>query len=225
MTLTLTKSESRWGWFFLLAQMLVIPFAVSLLCPFLGIRSITDINLICFFLNAALAAYLFRKLLARSFQNCAGRWGQIILTAIKGFGLYWLVNMAVVALILNLQPDFANINDAGVNAMIDERPLLMTLAVIFAAPLAEECLCRGWMFTGLARRSIPLAYAVTAIFFSAAHVSGYIGIYDPKTLGLCFLQYLGPSVVLCRTCRKADSLMAPLLLHSFINALSCIVLR
>ena len=45
-------------------------------------------------------------------------------------------------------------------------PRKACLAVIFAAPLAEECLCRGWMFTGLARRSIPLAYAVTAISHS-----------------------------------------------------------
>ena len=101
---------------------------------------------------------------------------------------------------------------------------MMGLAVIFAAPLAEECIFRGWLFTGLAQRSVTLAYAVSCGLFSAAHVVGYIGLYEPRTLVLCFVQYLGPSFVLCRTCQKDDSLCAPLLLHMAINAMSCIIL-
>ena len=31
MTLTLTKKEIRWGWFFLAAQLLVVAFAVALI--------------------------------------------------------------------------------------------------------------------------------------------------------------------------------------------------
>ena len=53
---------------------------------------------------------------------------------------------------------------------------------------------------------------------------GYIGSYDPLTLMLCFVQYLGPSFVLCRTCQKDDSLCAPLLMHMAVNALGCILL-
>jgi membrane protease YdiL (CAAX protease family) len=225
MTLTLTKNEGRWGWFFLAAQFLLIPTLVAAVCPTLGIRTEADLNLCCFFLEACLGAFLFRELLRHSLRSCAGRWGRILLTALEGFGLYFLVSTAVLWLILLLRPDFSNINDAGVNALIDQRPLLMSLGVVFAAPLAEECLFRGWIFTGLARKSIPLAYCVTALTFSAAHIVGYIGIYDLKTLGLCFLQYLGPSLVLCRTCRKADSLMAPLLLHIFINTIALFTTR
>ncbi len=225
MTLTLTKSEKIFGGVYLLLQMLVIPAAVSVLCVILGITSISAVNLICFFLNAALALVVFRRLLLRSVQSCAGRWGRTILTAVKGFGLYWLLSTAAMVLILTLKPDFANINDASVNTMIDEFPVLMALAVVFAAPLAEECLFRGWMFTGLAQRSLPLAYIVTAGCFSAVHVAGYIGSYDAQTLLLCLVQYLGPSVALCWTCQKSDSLCGPLLLHSFINIIALFTTR
>ena len=225
MTLTLTNQEKKWGWLYLLLQMLLVPFAAAFLCVWLGIRSDTVVNLLCFFVNAALAVLFFRRLLERSFERCRGRWPETVRTAMGGFGLYWLIQIAANSVILSVDPEFGNVNDANVGVMLAESPLLMHIAVIFAAPLAEECLFRGWIFTGLARRSIPLAYAVTCCFFSAVHVVGYIGSYDALTLALCFLQYLGPGVALCWTCQKNDSLCAPLLLHMTINTMACIFVR
>ena len=225
MTLTLTKKEVYGGWFFLLCQFVAVPFAVSLLCVLLGIYSDTVINLVCFFLNAALALILFRQLLTQSFRSCAGRWKGTVLTALKGLGLYWLVNFAVTWLVLSIEPEFGNVNDQNIGAMLGESPLLMTIAVLFAAPLAEECLFRGWIFTGLAEKSKALAYAVTCTFFSAVHILAYIGTYDALTLLLCFVQYLAPSFVLCRTCQRNDSLCAPLLLHMTINTAALFVAR
>ena len=126
---------------------------------------------------------------------------------------------------LLLEPDFGNINDENILAMLEQSPLLMTLAVVFAAPLAEECLFRGWMFTGLAEKSLPLAYALTCTIFSGVHILPYIGTYDVLTLLLCFLQYLAPSYVLCRTCQRDNSLCAPLLLHMTINTAALFVAR
>lgn len=225
MTLTLTKQEKRLGWLYLAAQMLVIPFAVTFVCMLMGIASEADINLICFYVNAALAVIVFRDLLSKSLENSRGRWKETLLTVLKGFGLYWLVSTAVAAAILALKPDFANVNDQSISAMLSERPLLMTVAVLFAAPLAEECLFRGWMFTGLAEKSRALAYAVTCVFFSGVHILAYIGTYDALTLLLCFVQYLAPSYVLCRTCCRDDSLCAPLLLHMTINTAALFVAR
>ena len=224
MTLTLTKNEKILGWIFLLCEFLVIPLAVSIGCILLGITSETVINQTCFFLNAALALLLFRRLLEQSLRSCAGRWGETLLTALVGFALYWVVNLAMTYATTLVEPDFANVNDQSILAMLEESPLLMSLALILAAPLSEECLFRGWMFTGLARKNLPLAYAVTCGTFSAAHVVGYIGLYGPKTLLLCFVQYLGPSFVLCRVCQKNDSLAAPILLHMAVNALGCLMI-
>ncbi len=225
MTLTLTNSERRWGLPFFLLQMLVIPFFVGGFCAIVGITSETAMNLICFYLNGALAVWVFRELLTASFRNAARSWKGTISAAIQGFGLYWVLNMAISFLVFSMEPEFGNVNDSYVVSMLEESPVLMTIAVIFAAPLAEECLFRGWLFTGLAQKSVPLAYAATCALFSAIHVVGYIGHYDARTLLLCFVQYLGPSLALCWACRKNDSLAAPLLMHMFINALACILTR
>ena len=225
MTLTLTKHEKRWGWVYLAAQKLVIPFVVAMVCMAMGITSEADMNLICFYLNAALAAAVFPNLLTKSFSGLRSRWKQTLMTALKGFGLYWLVSTAVAAAILMLKPDFANVNDQSIGIMLGERPVLMTVAVVFAAPLAEECLFRGWLFLGLAEKSRTLAYTVTCVFFSAVHILAYIGTYDALTLLLCFLQYLAPSYVLCRTCARDNSLCAPMLLHMTINTAALFVAR
>ena len=225
MTLTLTKKETFLGWLFLLGQFLVVPFAVTLVCLGMGIESEAAANIICFLVNAVLALIFFRRLLLQSLRTSSGHWKRTLRTALEGFGLYWLVNVAVTWAIMTFEPEFANINDQSIGSMLKETPLLMTLCVIFAAPLAEECLFRGWMFTGLAKRGLPLAYAVTCGFFSAAHILSYIGVYAPRTLFLCFVQYLGPSLVLCRTCHKDDSLCAPLLLHMCINAMGCLIME
>ena len=202
-----------------------MPFAVAFLCALLGIHSETVINELCFFLSAALALVIFRPLLTQSLRNCAGRWKQTMRNTLQGYLLYWLVNIAVTWIVLAIEPEFGNVNDENIGSMLGESPLLMTIAVIFAAPLAEECLFRGWIFTGLAKRNLPLAYAVTCGFFSAAHIMSYLGIYPPRTQLLCIIQYLGPSYVLCRTCHKDDSLCAPLLLHMCINAMGCLYLE
>ena len=225
MTLTLTKQEKRWGWVYLAAQMLVIPFAVAMVCMAMGITSEADMNLICFYLNAALAVAVFPNLLTKSFSGLRSRWKQTLMTALKGFGLYWLVSTAVALAVLALKPDFTNVNDQSIGIMLGERPVLMTVAVVFAAPLAEECLFRGWLFLGLAEKSRTLAYMVTCVFFSAVHILAYIGTYDALTLLLCFAQYLAPSYVLCRTCARDNSLCAPLLLHMTINTAALFVAR
>ena len=225
MTLTLTKFEKRWGWLYALLYLFAVPNAAALVCAMAGITSVTQLNLICFYINAALAVIFFRRLLSRSLYVAEQDWRATVSAAVRGFGLYWAVNFAVTMAILMLRPDFSNVNDQNIGSMVAESPTLMHLALIVAAPLAEECLFRGWIFTGLAEKSVPLAYAVTCGLFSAAHVVGYIGHYDVLTLLLCFFQYIGPSFALCRTCRKSGGLMAPLLLHMTINAIGCFLVR
>ena len=223
MTLTLTNQEKRWGTLYLFLQMLLVPYAAALVCAVLSVDSVAAVNLLGFFVNAILAVIFFRRLLRSSLKNF--RWGRTLRVAATGFGLYWVLNTLVAMAILTLKPDFANINDSGIHAMIDEFPVLMPLAVIFAVPLAEECLFRGWLFTGLAQRSLPLAYGITTLCFASVHMLGYIGTCDALTLLLCTAQYVVPSALLCWVCHRADSLLAPMLLHMTINTIALFTTR
>ena len=223
MTLTLTNFEKKWGLLYLFLQLLFVPFGAAVVCAALGVVSAAAVNLASFFANAALAVVFFRELLRKSLENF--RTGSILKVTAAGFCLYWVLNTLVSVLILTIDPDFSNINDSGINLMIDEFPVLMPLAIVFAVPLAEECLFRGWLFTGLMERSPALAYGVVTLGFAAVHMISYIGTCDALALALCTVQYLVPSAVLCWVCHRSDSLCAPLLLHMMINVLACLFLE
>ena len=223
MTLTLTKQEKCRGALYLFLQMLLVPYAAAMGCHVLCIDSVAAVNLTAFCINAVLAVLFFRRLLLDSLKNF--RWDRTLSAACMGFFLYWVLNTLVMRLILTLKPDFYNINDSGINVMIDEFPVLMPLAVVFAVPLAEECLFRGWIFTGLAQRNLPMAYGITTLCFAFIHTLGYIGTCDALTLILCTAQYLVPSAVLCWVCHRADSLLAPMLLHMTINIIALFTTR
>ena len=225
MTLTLSKGERIGGVFFLLAQFLAVPVAVTLICAWAGIASDAVLNIANFAVNALLALLCFRRLLAESFRRFFSHPKKTLLTALKGLGLYWVVNIAMTALTLMIEPDFGNVNDANILTLMAEQPVLMTLAVIFAAPLAEECLFRGWIFTGLAQRNLPMAYGITTLCFAFIHTLGYIGTCDALTLILCTAQYLVPRAVLCWVCHQADSLLAPMLLHMTLNIIALFTTR
>ena len=223
MTLTLSKQEKCWGAIYLFLQLLLVPYAAAIGCRILSVYSVAAVNLTAFFINAVLAVIFFHRLLLDSLKNF--RWDRTLCSVAVGFFLYWVLNTLVMTAILTLKPDFYNINDSGINVMIDEFPVLMPLAVVFAVPLAEECLFRGWLFTGLAQRSLALAYGITTLSFASVHMLGYIGACDALTLLLCTAQYLVPSAVLCWVCHKADSLLAPILLHMTINTIALFATR
>ena len=138
MTLTLTKHEKTWGWLLPVCQFLIFPVTVSMGCSAMGVYSMAAANVICFFLCAALAAVCFRNVLLESFRRFRAHPEKTLRNALVGFALYWVINIAVTGLTRMIEPDFGNVNDASILAMLAESPLMMGLAVIFAAPLAVE---------------------------------------------------------------------------------------
>ena len=131
----------------------------------------------------------------------------------------------IVSLILRISPDFINVNDATVIALFDEHPALMTVATVLLVPITEETLYRGLLFQGFQRKSRVLAYCLSAGIFSAIHVMGYVGQYDMLTLGLMLLQYLPAGIALAWAYEKADTIVAPILIHIIINLISITALR
>ena len=73
----------------------------------------------------------------------------ILGTALAGFLLLLGANQVMTGLAKLLIPDFINTNNAFVADMVRQSPVTMTLSLVVLVPLAEECLFRGLIFTGL----------------------------------------------------------------------------
>ena len=101
----------------------------------------------------------------------------------------------------------------------------MTLGTVVFVPLAEECFYRGLIFRGLYDKSPIVAYALSMVIFSLAHVVGYVTMADFGTLVLCFFQYLPAGFALAWCYRRSGCIFAPILVHMAVNQTGMLLMR
>ncbi len=224
-SLTLSPMEIGLGWLYLAAEFLLIPSLIYMVGGAMGGFSDSFANFLYYLTNAVFCALIFHNLLHQSLLQAGKRTGQMLLCVLVAFlgnqlcawGMQWLFSL--------IAPEFSNVNDAAIVAMISQHPLLMAVGTVMLVPVAEECLFRGLLFVPLYRKNRMLGYAVSTLAFCAIHVVGYIGIYPPTTLLLCFLQYIPAGLLLGWACAGSGSLFSSILVHGAINAVSFLTLR
>ncbi len=225
-SVTMSRTEVILGLLLLAAQLLVLPALLVILNRLLGEPlNEVQINFAFFCLEFLLTVALFHRFLLESGKHALNEPFRTLRFAGLGLLLHWLGSRAMFMLILRLYPGFANVNDASIGALTQENQTLMTIGTVFLVPVAEEVLYRGVIFGALSKYSFLLGYMISTVSFSALHIVGYIGLYDPMLLFMCFLQYIPAGICLCWTYRKADSIWAPILMHITINQASILSMR
>lgn len=223
--LTLTEGEQLLGWVYLAIDFLVLPIAIAILGAQFGGFSDSVANFIYYLTNAVCCALIFRKLLKDSLIQAGSRFGKLLGVALTGFLLLLGANQLMTGVCEALIPEFVNLNNAAIAAMVRESPVLMTVGTVLLVPIAEECLFRGLLFLGPVKKNRYGAYALSVLAFAAIHVMGYVGEVDGLTLALCFLQYVPAGLVLAWACESSNSLFASMLIHAAINAGSVILVK
>ena len=218
-----SKTELILGSIYLVIQWLFLPTVIVLL--FGNKLSVTRLNCLLFAVNFAVTVLIFHKFLQRSAEAFVKAPGKGLLAAGKGLGIYWLASVPVSYLILLLDPEFANINDANIAVMVSEDFGLMAFCTVLLVPVAEELLYRGIFFGGIHNRSPIMAFVCSAMIFSIIHVVAYVGMYPPKTLLLCFLQYIPAGVALAWSWAHSGNILSALLMHISINAVGIFAMR
>jgi membrane protease YdiL (CAAX protease family) len=143
-----------------------------------------------------------------------GGWGVLVLSLIPMFGLTGVWT----ALLMWLRPDVV-IGDLRVfsDLLQGEMAIFALIAIGIGAPLSEELLFRGFLFSGLAKSRLGLVGTsiLTAIFWTALH-AGYsiFGLIEVFAIGLYF------SWLLVRT----GSLWVPMFCHAVYNTVISLVL-
>ena len=146
-------------------------------------------------------------------------------SAAVGFCIYWLLSIAVGALIQVLYPDFFNVNDDSISQLLEENGTLIRIGTVLLVPVTEELLYRGLIFRSIYRKNPVSAYVISIFLFAALHVVSYITMYEPLHLALCFLQYLPAGFCLAWAYVRADSIWAPILIHIAVNQIGTASLR
>ena len=223
---SLTRSEISWGIRYLLFELVFLGPLLSIALNFLW-PTAKDVHFdfLYFFVNFIAIILIFRKFLKHSIGHTAKQILSALLAAAIGFVLYWVLQIVLSAAILFSVPEFYNVNDAAIAETSREHFLLMAVSTVVLVPIAEEMLHRGLIFGLIHRKSRLAAYAVSTVLFSAIHVVGYIGGYEPHILLLCFLQYVPAGLILAWAYEFSGSIFAPVLIHTAINIIGILSTR
>lgn len=222
----LTHNQKALGWFYMLFELFVLPSLLQLLNDLLP-TPLPDaiLNFLFFCLNFAVILLIFHSFLIKSLETAGRKFWDFLQAAVLGFVAYWVCGTVLSYGITTIFPNFANVNDSSIGTMAGSHFWLMAIGTVLLVPVVEECLFRGLIFLELHPHSRVWAYCLSTLFFCAIHVMSYIGTYDALTLILCFIQYIPAGLWLAWAYEKADSIFAPILIHTAINAIGIYGLR
>lgn len=226
LSVSMRRSETVPGWIYFILQATVLPFILVLINALLpDPLGEAELNFTFFFLNFGCAVFIFWRFLLENGKAAIGNLPALLTGSIVGFILYWALSIFVGNLVIWVYPEFSNVNDDSIATLVQENSGLIAFATVWLVPVTEELFYRGLIFRGLYNRSRVAAYIVSTLAFAAVHVVGYIGLYEPMHLLLCFAQYLPAGICLGFAYAKADSIWAPILIHTCINQIGMLAMR
>ena len=226
LSIATTRQENLLGYIYLAFSQLILPNLIAITAYYVGFPiSLATLNIIFFLVNFISIVAIFHRFLGKSLQKTWKSIPKCLLYVFIGFGIYYWVSILLGVAIVWIQPDFANVNDQAIAGITQEQPGLIVFATVFLVPVVEETLYRGLIFQGLQRKHRILAYIVSVAAFSAIHIVSYIGSADWVTLGICFIQYLPAGIALAWAYEKADTIVAPMLIHIIINQIGMSTMR
>ncbi|MGM9605410.1 MAG: lysostaphin resistance A-like protein [Faecousia sp.] len=219
----LSPRTARVGWCWMAFQYLLLPQLLSQAAGLLPLEiSDAAVNFLYHFLSFLGVFLIFRSYLWDSLRWAAVHWRRCALVCAAALGIYYAATWAVTLAVTCLEPAFANRNNEAILRLRREGLALTALSTVFFAPLPEESLFRGLIFSRVRFKSRVGAYALSAVCFGLIHVMGYLGAYTPLQFALSLLQYLPAGLILAWSHEKSGTIAAPILIHTIINAVSMV---
>lgn len=226
LSIATTRQENILGYIYLAFSQILLSSLIAIVAYWLGYPlSLVSLNIIYFLVNFVSVVAIFHRFLGRSLQAAWKNIPKCLINVLIGFGIYYWGTILLGFLITRIDPNFANVNDQAVTGMVQENPIIMGLCTVCLVPVVEETLYRGLIFQQLQRKHRILAYIVSTAVFSSIHVVGFIGSAGWLTLLLCFMQYLPAGIALALAYERADTIVAPILIHMIINQIGMSAMR
>lgn len=180
----------------------------------------------CFCASFLLTLLCFLPFVKQSLQSCSI--GEVFPDVFKSYGMYYVLSLIAsffIVLLDSLIPaQQVNPNQETITQLVTYAPIPMFLCIVLLVPITEELLVRGMIFAPLCRKSPFLAYLASSAIFSLLHVIDSIGALSWITTLENFLSYLPAGIVLGYMYQKKRSIVGSIMLHSFINFISFIMM-
>jgi membrane protease YdiL (CAAX protease family) len=226
LTATTTRTEMLLGLIYIAMQVFILPAVLIQGNMILGSPlSAVQMNFTMFCIDFICVTVIFHRFLWQGAMCAFDRPFHCLRFAGLGLILYWLGSFLVNMFIFAVYPDFSNVNDASISQLTQQNYQLMSVSTVLLVPVTEETLYRGVIFGKLYERTRIGGYVLSTLLFAALHVVGYIGLYEPMHLLLCFLQYIPAGLCLAWAYVMSDTIWAPILMHITINQIGVMAMR
>ena len=223
---SMTSTEKSIGWIYWGLQLLVLPVAMSMLLEHFAVAlSEIQFNFIYFAINFICLTVILRRFLGNNARLALQQPFRTLRYAFGAYAFFWISTTIIGTATSYFVPSFANVNDASIMEMASDDYTLTAIGTVLLAPVAEELMYRGLIFDALHHRSPAGAFFVTTVVFAAIHVVGYIGLYSPFVLLLCFVQYIPAGLCLGWAYTRSGNIWAPILAHIAINQTTILTMR
>lgn len=224
LSVTMRRYEIIGGIVFFVVSQFLMGFILSFLFGLLGLEeNEVTINGTYYMVNFLINAVLFRRFLAYSLPVAADHFLRFLKAVVLGFVLYLGFQMLTGMLASAISPEFATPNDDTVRSIAGANYNVMWVGAVLLAPMVEETLMRGLIFSNVRRKNRLLAYILTALVFASMHIIPFVMTMDVISILLNLLVYGLPSIALCLAYEISGTIWAPIALHMIINAIAMTV--
>ncbi len=222
----ITVNQRILGYMYLIVSLFLLPIILNSLNALLPKPlSAPWLNLVYYGLNFVSLVSIFRGFLLRSFQYAFNHIWLVLGLTLLGYFAYSVLSFGTLYCIRLFVPGFSNVNDANIAGQLSGNFWVVAIGTALLVPTAEELLHRALVFGSLHREHVVGAYIVSMLLFAVIHVMGYVGVYSPVTLLLCFVQYLPAGLVLAFCYEKSGCILVPIMIHTIVNTVGLIALR
>lgn len=182
------------------------------------------LNFIIDLMTAIIAVVILRKFIRRQWKDFMDNKLSIVVAGcFLGFFLNICAN-AVGNSIVKLFVDRAtSVNQQQVESLTKNIPALMFIVTGFLAPIGEELIFRGVVFTGLRKCNRTLAYVVSAFLFGFIHVMSSVFAGNIGEM-VQMIPYVCSGLVFAYIYESTDNIWASILTHMTNNIFAMLVL-
>ena len=177
----------------------------------------TAVNLVDDLLMWLLVVFIMRKFLKRQAVDLKKNFLVTLFSGVViGYILCVLGNTIGNLLLRFFTSTTTSVNQSAINSLTKQYPLVMIFMTVFLAPVTEELIFRGVVFTSVREHSRVLAYVISALLFGFIHVMDSVLAGNLSEM-VQMIPYTVMGLVFCYMYESTNSIYGSILTHMTQN--------
>ena len=185
--------------------------------------------------NFLVAVFIYREYLTDTFADLRHDFTRLLKISSVSIGLILLISLTLQSIFGFASGNISLIAYGAIplaevdlfmlpSSVILFRPVAGVVCLVVLVPVAVSCLFYATVFAPICYTRPVLAYLAMAVFLAFPRFCNAATFWDPNQQWILYFTQLPIHLLACRSYQKADSIWAPILTLSAVNAAACILI-